>query len=219
MVDALTLAGQRAAAEMERLWRLDVIDPPLGSKDPRAPHSLDEITRIIKRNGWAWSLPTGRYEHNGSPQWCGMTAGDAWATAGLDPVWLATWFASTDRLVAWGRYERWNDKRNLRPTNGDLRVCVPLVPGKAPTVEPRPGDIVIVGNGKRSAGQHVTVCMAYDAAARRFDTISGNGGGVGPNGDRREGISRASFAIDPGGGYRAMWLGRPAFGDLVAERL
>lgn len=218
MTDALELAGQRALAEMTRLWQLDIIDPPVGSKDPRAPHSLAEIDRIIKRNGWGFALPAGKYLGNGSPQWCGMTAGDAWATAGLDPSWLQTWFASTDRLVCWARYERWNDKRNLRPTNGDVRLIATLVPGKTPSFAPRAGDIVIVGNGKRPAGNHVTVCAAYNETARTFETLSGNGGGVGPRGDRREGISRQTYSIDPGGGYRAMFVIRPAFGDLLAEK-
>lgn len=211
----LARAGELASAEMERLWKLDIIDPKIGAKGPLVEHSLAEINRIIVRNGWG---RPGEYKGNGPPQWCGMTAGDAWATAGLDPASLRVFWASTDRLIAWARYESFNGHRNVpRPKSG-ARGCVKLERGKAPAVLPRPGDVVLVGTGKRPAGDHVTVNMGYDAATRTFDTISGNGGGKGPHGDKREGISRRDYKIDPVAGerYHAMWLVRPGAGDVGA---
>ncbi len=216
MTDALTRAGELAAAEIERIWKLDIIDPKRGSKDPRAKASLAEINRIIVRSGWG---KPGEYKHNGKPQWCGMAAGDAWTTAGLDPAWLRVFWASTDRLVAWGGYKPFNGHANAKmpAVPGDRRVLVKVFPGRPLTIVPRVGDVAIVGDGDRVTGDHVTVSMGYDPARRVFDTISGNGGGVGPDGRSREGVSRKDYSIDTGD-RRVMWIVRPAFGDLLAEK-
>lgn len=196
---------------------LDVIDPAPGSKDPRADESLEVINEIIAANGWGANT---RYVANGPPQWCGMTAGYAWRKAGLEPSWLQSYWASTYRLGLWARYQRFSATAKANPPPADLRDVRKfgrLAPGKAVPFAPRRGDVLIVGDGKPAEGDHVTIVMGYDEARRTFDTISGNGGGIGPMGDRREGISRKQYAIDSGG-YRAMFVIRPAFGDLVAER-
>ena len=215
MRDALDLAGQRAITEASRLWSMDIYDPPHGDHRPRTPECLAVINEIIDANGWGGNI---RYTGNGPPQWCGMFAGFCWRHAGLDPSWLATYWASTYRLGLWARYQRFSarSKANPPPTSDDRRVIEQLRPGVALTVAPMAGDVVIVGDGTPADGDHVTICASYDATRRTFDTISGNGGGVGPHGDRREGISRREYTIDSGG-YRAMWLIRPAFGDLLAE--
>jgi hypothetical protein len=207
--DRPLIAGRKAAAEMERLWRMDIFDPPIGSHHPRARECLAVIEGIIVRNGWAWATP---YRGNSPPQWCGFTAGDAWAEAGLDPTWLPAYFASTYRLKLWATYERFDrkSKDNPRPQGADLRLYVDLT--KPLTIEPRAGDIVIVGDGNPSVGDHVTVCMGY--ANGVFDTVAGNAGGVGPNGDRREGISRREYRVGSSG-YRPMWMVRPAASDIV----
>lgn len=218
MSDALTRAGELAALEAERLWQLDIIDPPRGSKDPRAPVSLKVINEIIDRNGWGTNV---RYVANGSPQWCGFTAGWCWSTAGLDASWLPSYWASTYRLGLWARYRRFSAtaKANPRPTDErDRRVYESLRRGTGLAIEPRRGDIVIVGDGEPADGDHVTIVVGWNPVRRVFDTISGNGGGVGPRGDKREGISRRAYSIDAATGYRAMWLIRPAFGDLLAEK-
>lgn len=214
MTDALTRAGERAALEAERLWRLDIIDPPIGSKHPRAPQSLAVINGIIYMNGWGSNV---KYVGNGPPQWCGMTAGWCWQTAGLDEDWLPSYWASTYRLRLWARYKRFSStsKANPKPTDAsDTRVLEHV--GDM-DVEPRRGDVLLVGDGQPVDGDHVTIVVGWDAKRRAFDTISGNGGGLGPKGDKREGISRRTYTIGSTG-YRPMWLIRPAFGDLVAER-
>jgi hypothetical protein len=221
VTSAVELAGQRAAAEALRMWDLDVFDPPKGSKHPRAAECLKVIEDVIDRAGWGFATP---YLGNGAPQWCGLFAGDCWRAAGLDPSWLATYFASTYRLGLWANYKRFAAKSKPNPPPADpadpadRRRFAELRAGAAPAFEPRPGDIVIVGDGEPDAGDHVTVCIAYDAGRRVFDTISGNGGGLGPHGDKREGISRRNYSIDAGG-YRAMFVIRPAFGDLLAEHV
>lgn len=210
----LEAAGLEAAANMVRLWDQDIFDPKIGSTEPRAPYCLKQIEQIIKANGWSWALP---YRGDGPPQWCGMTAGYAWYLAGLDPSWLQAYFASTIRLQCWATYQRWDRKAkaNPKPEKPD-RVYFDLRHFQAMpmTLKPRAGDIVIVGDGDPSFGDHVTVCIGWDESTRTFDTISGNGGGAGPNGDRRQGVSRQNYRIGQGG-YAPMFLIRPGESDLI----
>lgn len=218
MEDALQRAGELAALEAERCWNLDVIDPPRGSHDPRAPHSLGFINSVIDANGWGGNV---KYTGNGPPQWCGMFAGWCWKKAGLDPSWLPSYFASTYRLALWARYRRFSTSSKANPLPKELsdrRLFTDLPRGEEVAFAPRRGDILIVGDGQPAEGDHVTVVVGYDPSRRAFDTISGNGGGVGPRGDRREGVSRKTYEVDVVNGYRAMWLGRPGFSDLLAER-
>lgn len=209
-----------------RDWNRDIFDPPIGSKHPRAAECCAHIDGVIKRNGWGFALPHGRYIGNAPPQWCGMQTGDWWREAGLEPKFLPWGWASTLRLGCFFSYRPWNNYKNPRPTNGDLRLWGKLEPGKPLPFDPQAGDVVIVGSGvveygpdkgkPQPEGAHVTIGVGFDATKRAFDTISGNGGGVGPHGDHREGISRATYAIDTGH-RKAMWIGRVAFGDLLAE--
>jgi hypothetical protein len=213
-MSALELAGMFAAAEAERLWRLDIFDPPKGSKHSRAKECLAVIEDIIKQAGWGFATP---YVGNGPPQWCGMLAAKCWRAAGINPSWFATYWASTYRLHLWARYKKFDAKHaNPPPSGDDRRLLIPLA--ATPLVAPRAGDIVIVGDGEPDEGDHITIAMAYDEKTGAIDTISGNGGGAGPKGNKREGISRRTYTIGQKG-YRPMWLVRPAFGDLLAERL
>ncbi len=214
MTDALTRAGELAIEEAERLWAMDVYDPKWIDKSPPASASRRVIEEVIQRAGWGWTLPYRGPE----PQWCGLYAAACWIKAGLDPKWTATYWASTYRLTTWARYIRFSAKHpNPKPLNDDRRLIVKLEPGEPLAFESRPGDVVIVGDGEPDAGDHVTLCVAYSDVLRSFETLSGNGGGVGPKGNRREGISRRTYSIDSGS-YRAMWVIRPAFGDLLAEK-
>jgi hypothetical protein len=218
----LEIAGERAAAHMEALWKLDIFDPPKGSKHARAKFCLDAISDIIVYNGWGWALP---YLGDGSPQWCGMAAGRAWGTAGLDPSWLASYWASTYRLGLWATYQRYDRKAKPNPApqgitspiawrEGARRLLVNIAKSVPDDVEPRLGDIIIVGDGDPKWGDHINVNMGYDASNKTFDTISGNGGGVGPRGNKREGVSRRDYTIGAPG-YRPLWLVRPALSDLL----
>ncbi len=216
-VSALVHAGELAAAAALKLWSLDIYDPPHGDTRQRTPECLAVINDIIVANGWGGNV---KYAGNGPPQWCGMAAGYCWRQAGLDPSWLQSYWASTYRLGLWARYQRFSPSSKANPTPAganDRRLITALGPGHPMTFAPQAGDVVIVGDGSPSDGDHVTINIGYDAVRRVFDTISGNGGGVGPHGDHREGVSRREYAIDSGG-YRAMYVIRPAFGDLLAER-
>ena len=69
---ALVDAGARAVAEAERLWAMDIIDPPRGSKNPRAAESLVVVNENIHANGWGANV---NYHGQGAPAWWGMYAG------------------------------------------------------------------------------------------------------------------------------------------------
>jgi hypothetical protein len=216
-VTALARAGALAAAEALRLWNLDIYDPSTRDTSPRADMSRAVIDRILRDAGWGFATP---YLGNGPPQWCGLFAAACWRVAGLDPKWLATYWASTYRLGCWVRYERFDQKHpNPKPADRtDMRLGVKLYEhSQALPFEPRPGDVVIVGDGEPEAGDHITIALSYDPVTRTFDTISGNGGGDGPRGNRREGISRREYRIG-GPGYCVRYVMRPAFVDLLAER-
>ena len=216
MSDALTRAGELAIEAAERFWDLDVYDPPRNDQSAAGIANKAVISTIIRTAGWGFALP---YVGNGQPQWCGLFAATCWIAGGLDPRWTATYWASTYRLGLWATYQKFNAKHPNPPPRSarDRRLCMRLVPGSVMSWQPRAGDVVIVGDGEPTAGDHITLCVAYDATSRTFETLSGNGGGVGPRGNSREGVSRKTYSIDSGR-YRAMVVIRPAFGDLLAEK-
>jgi hypothetical protein len=223
---ALALAGQRVITEASRLWNLDVIDPPIGDTRAHAIASCEIISDIIAAAGWSSSVP---YRGNGSPQWCVMFAHKCWRAAGLvlDLHTAAAFMASTIRLEAWLTYQPWNEHKNVpRPTDGDVRLMA-LLDDKSTSLpfEPRAGDIMTIGDGKRRPGRspreaivgtHCVVMESFDAARGVFHTIEGNGWGTGPRGDKREGIVRAERRLG-GPGMCVRMIGRPGFGDLRAE--
>lgn len=215
-MDGLQRAGELAVAEAERLWQLDVYDPSRTDQSPRGIASKAVITKILKDAGWGFATP---YRGNGPPQWCGLFAAACWRHAGLDPKWLATYWASTYRLVTWGKYQRFDAKHpNPPPADKDRRVLYAMDENsKLLGTDVRIGDILIVGDGEPDAGDHITLVTKWDPIRRVFSTLSGNGAGIGPDGKRREGIVRADFRLG-GGGYCARFLIRPAFGDLLAEQ-
>lgn len=212
MTDALARAGELAIAEAEQLWLLDVSDPSARDQCAHAISSRAVITSIVEACGWTWEVP---YRGNGQVEWCVMFAGACWRKAGLDPKWLAAFFASTMRLGAWARYLPWNEHQNPRPAGADLRLCAWL--GRDSTsvpFEPRAGDILTIGDGIPAEGDHCTIVVSYDPVARIFETLEGNGVGIGPDGKSREGIVRAHRRVG-GDGYCARMLVRPAPGDLI----
>lgn len=206
-------AGELAAQEAERLWNLDVYDPKPTDNSAEADRCRGIIGEIIRVAGWGWTLPY----RGPDPQWCGLTAAACWIAAGMDPTWAPSLWASTYRLGLFFNYKRFSSKSKANPpppVDQPHRLWTAVGHGFKPRFTPRRGDIVIVGDGNPDEGDHVTVLVGYDEATMSFDTISGNGGGVGPRGNRREGISRKTYKIDEGG-YRVMFVGRPAPSDVV----
>jgi hypothetical protein len=224
--DRLREAGVRAYRAAAEIWCRDIIDPsaadlappPVGSvarerAHTRAVQSRMEIDSMLNACGWGWATP---YKGNRlGPEWCGIFAAKCWREAGLDPALLATWFPSTYRLHAWAHYNPFDDKHpNRKPATGPYRLAVKLTGLKPEQVDAQAGDIVVVGDGSPEHGDHITVLEGFDKTRGLFSTVSGNGGGAGPDGKHREGVVVRDFPL-AGTGYRAMWLYRPALSDLV----
>lgn len=215
--------GRAAAAEAERLWKQDVYDPKVGDKRPRTPFCLRIITEIITRTGWGWSLTGGQYKGDGPPQWCGLFAAYCWLVAGLDPKWVATFWASTLRLDNWVKDEGWKPEGKPLIPSGGKRPFIALNSKSKPTdcvfpdgSLPQAGDILVVGDETPKDGDHINIVMSFDPVTGAFDTISGNGGGVGPNGDSRQGISRRTYTIGTPG-YHPLRVYRPMVTDLLSK--
>lgn len=214
MIDIID-AGRRALAEAQRLFALDVYDPPRGLHNEPAERSRRVISDILKACGWTWP-EVYPYDHDGQVEWCCLFAGACWRQAGLDPKWLAVFFASTMRLDAWAAYERWNEHQNPKPAAGPFRLLAEL-DAHSITVPfvPQEGDILLIGDGSPAAGDHCTIVESYDPARRTFQTISGNGVGLGPDGKRRQGVVRSEVRLG-GPGFCARRLIRPSPLDLPA---
>jgi hypothetical protein len=207
----LAECGRAAVVEAVRLWNLDVHDPKASDKTARADASRKVIDEIITSAGWPWQLP---YKGDGQVEWCGLFVAACWRAAGIDPKWLATFFASTYRLDTWARYRSFGDKPNRRPIAGPWRLLAELTPQTQELPwEPREGDILMIGDGSPAAGDHICLVTGYDAKERVFSTIEGNGSGLGPDGKRRQGIVTARRSLG-GAGYCARRLIRPAPSDI-----
>lgn len=216
-VESIELERAQRAALLEavRLWESDIIDPKRDDHSEHAERSRAEIDHMLRAGGRADLVP---YLGDGHTQWCGYFLAKCYLEAGLDPHWLSTWFGSTWRLWAFATYHDFDEHHtNRRPVTGPYRLACRLK-GKAPTFSPRAGDILIVGNGDPAEGDHITIVESYDAELGVFQTISGNGGGLGPDGKRREGVVRAAFHLTATSGYFAMWLYRMAPSDLILAR-
>lgn len=212
-VPDLVEAGQAAVAEAVRLWQADVYDPPRSDKSEAAARSRRVIDEILMAAGWDWQVP---YKGDGQVEWCGLMAAACWRAAGLDPKWLATYFASTYRLDTWAKYRDFNpDKPNRRPASGPYRLIGELDAHSTDLpFDPQAGDILMIGDGNPAMGDHICLVVEYDRARKLFMTIEGNGVGLGPDGKRRQGIVRGLRLLG-GQGYCARRLIRPAPGDLL----
>ena len=215
MSEAVRLAGERVANLATQIWEEDVFDARVSDKTTEGLRCKTRISDFTRENNW------GTYKGDGSgTQWCGMFAWYCWKHAGsLDPKWLKSYSQSTYRNQLWAQYKNWS-KNDLNPRAADptdRRLYVDLRKPFPAGFTPQQGDVVIVGDGTPSFGDHITLLTDYDAVTGAYKTISGNGGGLGPNGNSREGVSLKTYYLNKGG-YRVMWLIRPAFGDLLAEQ-
>lgn len=205
-------AGHAAVTEAIRLWQADVYDPPRSDKSEAANRSRKVIDEILMAAGWEWQVP---YRGDGQVQWCGLFAAACWRAAGLDPKWLATYWASTYRLDTWANYKDFNpEKPNKKPAQGPYRLVANL-DAISTTVpfEPQAGDILMIGDGTPRMGDHICLVVSYDPTRKVFATIEGNGVGLGPDGKRRQGIVRGLRHLG-GQGYCARRLIRPAPSDI-----
>lgn len=209
------MIGDLVAYRAKCAWEIDIIDPKRSDESIEAKRSrsfIDSIVRGESGLGWAWEDP---YVHDGQFEWCGAFAAYCWSPW----IELATrkrYFASTYRLDRWARYMPVGTAHaNARRPGDPDRLMATLDEGSRSLpdgIVPRAGDILLVGpkSGGRilSCGAHITIVESYDPDLRIFSTISGNGGGMGPGGKKRQGVSKAKYTIG-GPGYHARRLIRP----------
>lgn len=209
-------AGRVALSWAQHLFSLDIYDPPRGDKTSAAERSRTVISEILAACNWTWP-EVYPYDHDGQVEWCCLFAGACWRQAGLDPKWLAVFFASTMRLDAWAKYQPWNEHVNHPPaTTTPIRLVAELdAHSTMMPFEPQEGDILTIGDGTPAAGDHCLIVESYDRLRGVFSCISGNGVGVGPDGKRRQGIVRSQHRVG-GPGYCVRRLFRPSPLDLVS---
>lgn len=209
----LAEAGKHAIRDATERWKSDVFDPQASDHSAKANDSRSKIEDILRASEWAWKIP---YTGDGHVEWCGLFAAACWRAAGLDPKWLATYFASTYRLDLWARYQTFNAAHeNKRPLNGPWRLIANLdASSNVLPFEPQAGDILMIGDGNPAAGDHICLVEKWDESRKVFATIEGNGVGIGPDGKRRQGVVRGVRHLG-GQGYCARRLIRPAPSDLL----
>lgn len=215
--DGLEDAVQIVLAEADRLWRLDVVD---SLKDKRSCQIIDMLIRSASGIGWTWEP-----FYAGNFEWCGTFAAACWAQAGIPLETRHIYFSSTYRLDRWARYQEVSNHKNQKPVNGPHRIIIDL--DENSTVQslngfvPRAGDILLVGPKGTAYGKHITIVQKFDNTTGVFYTYEGNGGGVGPRNDQRQGIVRAGRPLGMGrfaAKYHARRLIRPAPHDLTAAK-
>lgn len=209
--------GVVALEAATQLFLRDVTNPRNADTTGYATHSRDVINDILRECGWTWSEV---YPYHGTVQYCCMFAGKCWKDAGLDPKWLITFFAGTERLDAWASYKNWNEHVNPGPIPGAIPTWewrqVANYDAHSTTLkfDPLPGDIVLIGDGDPAPGDHCTVLESYNPVTKTFTHISGNGVGTGPDGRRRMGIVRGTSKLG-GPGFCVRRVIRPSIHDII----
>lgn len=213
--------GALVVEQANKLFSLDIWDPPRSDHRILANYWRSTIEDMIAGPdglGWIWEE---KYLGDGDFEWCGAFAARCYAAAGMPLRVRKTFFASTYRLQRWASYRPFQSVTNDRPPSGPYRLCVPLDEHSTSatlSVEPHPGDILLVGGVRSGPGKHVTIVESFDGHV--FRTIEGNASGLGPDKKRRQGIVKnfRSIGLLPGmppTTYHPRWLIRPVESDYT----
>jgi hypothetical protein len=203
--ETLRHIGELAIEQAADWWDNDIIDPRVGEESNCASRSRLLINQCIQVGlGWKWEP---FYAGDGRFEWCGAFAAFCWQS--VKPQLRKTYFASTYRLDRYARYQSVNGEKN----KGSGRLCAELDEhSKSLPFEPRAGDILLIGPAGSGYGKHI--CLVESFANDVFQTIEGNGTGIGPDGKRRQGVVRATRMLG-GDGWHARRLIRPSAEDLA----
>lgn len=207
MTDALEEAGQKALGLALVQWGHDIYDPKMSDTSANAIECKKVIDQMIRFGlGWTWEPP---YAGDGDFEWCGAFAAKCWP--GIKPALRRTYFASTYRLDRYGSYRSVNGEKN----EGEGRLMATLDEHSTqPFFVPRAGDILLIGPTGSGYGKHICLVESYSQATRMFSTIEGNGTGLGPNGERQQGVVRAKRSLGGANVWHARRLIRPSVDDL-----
>jgi len=226
-------AGERVIERALAAWSRDIIDPPGKSlNDPAFDSDRTEIDAYIRNGvllGGTQNPRTFKYQKDGDYEWCGAFAAHCWEPF-IQSDLRQLYFPSTYRLDCYGRYIAGFQTPNAqsvwrkypRPAEG-ARKYLKLTSLTAPSVvndfAPQAGDILLVGTSTGPAyGAHITLVESWDPVKRIFNTIEGNGTGLGPDGKRRQGVVKAQRPLGtqtPNRVYHALRLIRPGITDFV----
>lgn len=212
-VDPLVEAGWDAFVNALHWWEQDIFDPRPGDRSDDANRCRSLIQEIIRD---CWPEHVYRGDRAGA-EWCVMFWRACWTSLVFSPAENATYFPSTYRVS-----ELWAGR-------SIFGVMCPVRPGRQrwtfdahstelpPGCEPRAGDLLVVGDGSPRYGDHACLVESYDATIRRFRTVEGNAVGLGPRGNRRQGVIRGSRPLGKRAGeaYYALALYRPSVEDLA----
>lgn len=230
--DRLRAAGEAAVAAATAAWQRTIVEPTRRGTEHESARWIDSIIRTPAGLGWSWM--TDEFDVGTEFEWCGAFASFAWGAAGLALDLRSMYFSSTSRLACYAAYqphfgttkESALRARYPRPAREEDRR-VRLVLDEHSTeedligVEPRAGDILLVGHPGSRYGTHVTVVESWDPERCGFHTIEGNARGLWPDGKRRPGIQGVTKNFRPLGlaagesGYHARRLIRPALHDIA----
>lgn len=175
-------------------WKRVVMEPPGLNWQRidayiRGPAGLSWPSAALKD-----SSDSKRYRRNGQFQWCGAFAAWAWGLR-LKPEIRKKYLASCYRLDTW-------------TTSGARRVSLE---------ELLPGDIIVMGPSAKLA--HIGLCVSpphFDDGTTSIETVEGNARGIGPDGQKYEGVIRRwrPLSAPDDRVYRVHFGVRPAAEDL-----
>lgn len=221
--DRLAAAGDIAVLEADRIWKLDIIDPPNSAQIHEfSRKTIDNFIRSTEGCGWGWDAPY-QYNHHGR-EWCTAFVMWCWARGGLELSPTRTVGGmSTWRLDCWARYQPVLGNPTGKEPGApvvprmiiDLNEHSTAMDARFPDgTIPRAGDILLVGDGTPRYGDHGTLVRSFDPIVGVFDTFEGNATGIGPKGNKREGVIKATRYVG-GRGFAARRVIRPSLADLV----
>ncbi len=175
-----------------KCWKEGIRDPKLTdlSQDAEA-YRARILTFYQKGAGWTWVK---RYHGDSAEQqWCGMFAAYCWKAGGLSEDARKHYLPSTYRLRKWGVLEPGRQVKDYQKLH--------------------PGDIVVVGGDSGfSFGSHITLALGHPTKSGFVPTVEGNATGLGPHGEKFEGVVKRRRALT--GSYRVRCAYRPLQMDL-----
>lgn len=222
--DRLASAGRKAIERALAMWQSDVYDPrpdDFSMEGTLCKNIIDKLIRSTNALAWTWE---NIYAGDGDFEWCGAFAAYCWGPEVKQSI-RQTYFSSTLRLDRYASYRSFNGEPNAY-TAGERRLYAALDENSAPAdvAWARPGDILIIGPaqpdpahplGWKSYGQHICLVESFDGDLGVFHTLEGNSNGLGPHGEKQQGVVKGVRKLGGTTGWHARRLIRPSVDDLV----
>jgi hypothetical protein len=225
---SVVAAGKIVVWELLKIWLTDIVDlpPKTSTSYTKCQATIDQMIRTHFGLNWTWEEP-----YDGSYEWCGAFCSRGWSVGNIPLNMRRDCFSSTLRLDRWARYRPNNNGGpNPPPADGVPRRTIISLDEHSTvwslgSFVPQAGDILLVGPTKTGSsgpfldyGRHITVVERFDPKTGMFWTVEGNGSGLGPLGQRQQGVIRATRPLGLSGQspstYHARRLIRVAPSDI-----